>query len=61
MITDDDAKKLVATMREMADKNAEQARLARNAYGRSHHEGRADAYYISAKWLEDLIPKEAKQ
>ena len=60
MITDEDAKRLVASMREIAEENAVQAQRAQSKAWRAHCEGRTDAYRLAAGWLEKLIPdKEA--
>ena len=62
MITDKDARALVANMREIADTNDEDARQIHSiTCWREHCKGRADAYRLAAKWLQELISEKETQ
>ena len=61
MITNEDAKKLVARIRECAKQNEASASTEHNDGHRQWLEGRADAYGLAANWLERLIGTEAKR
>jgi len=59
MITNEDARALVANMREIADLNRQEtSHLPADNCWRKRMESRSQAYDLSAKWLEELIPTE---
>ena len=57
MVTDEDARRLVADLRRIAGENEVQA--TRRKHWREHCESRADAYRLAAGWLEQIIHEEA--
>ena len=55
MITDEDAKKLVETLRRIATRNAADRGCHTGEYWKGQSDGRAGAYSLAAEWLEALI------
>lgn len=55
MITNENARELVKTLRGIAKRNLEE-REQGNEYWKGQSDGRASAYNLTADWLEALIP-----
>ena len=61
MITDKDARELVESLRICAEQNKASGNAEDSDYSRGQCHGRAAAYTLAAKWIEELIrEKEAK-
>ena len=59
MITDEDARKLVKTLRLTAKRNIEERDEQGGEYWKGQSDGRNGAYNLAADWLEQIIHKEA--
>ena len=60
MITDEDAKILVADLRRVAENNKKKSQEKPGTWYSGHCDGRAAAYTLAAEWLEKLIPGKEK-
>ena len=55
MITDEDARILVADLRSVAGNSKKKSQEKPGTWGSGHYAGRAAAYTLAAEWLEEII------
>jgi len=60
MITDEDARALVKTLRDISARNASERDDYAGEYWGGQSDGRASAYKFAADWLEAIIHEEAE-